>query len=153
MWVSTPHTEQTNGIHPRHIYSALMVCQTTGITHRRIRRASPLCLWSPGLAHSLNPYSLSIRYACTVVSDTDGDGSCHSVWCRIEYILIRPRPTDIFRIVCIQWSDIYIPLCSLCMYMSERLSTDSPGKLNNPLERHTWRLVLSFDLRSYRIQD
>ena len=37
------------------------------------------CLWSPGLAHSLNPYSLSIRCACTVVSGTDGDESCHSV--------------------------------------------------------------------------
>ena len=106
-----------NRIHPRHISSALMVCQSIGFTHRRIHRASPLvsghpvssirstrsvslcimhvhvrgietthifrfvgmsvnrihspsnpsclapCLWSPGLAHSLNPYSLSVHYA------------------------------------------------------------------------------------------
>ena len=48
------------------------------------------CLWSPCLAHSHTLYSLSVHYAYTLVSDTYGYGSCHSVWCHIEYILIHP---------------------------------------------------------------
>ena len=37
------------------------------------------CLWSPCLAHSHTLYSLSVHYAYTLVSDTYGYGSCHSV--------------------------------------------------------------------------
>ena len=48
---------------PRHISSALMVCQSIGFTHRRIRRASPLVSGRPvSPTHSTRTVSLSVMH-------------------------------------------------------------------------------------------
>ena len=49
--------------HPRHISSALVVCQSIGFTHRRIRRVSPLCSGHPvSPTHSTRTVSLSVMH-------------------------------------------------------------------------------------------
>ena len=50
---------QTNGIHSRHISSALVVCQTIGFTHRRIHRASPRVSGRP-VSHTHSPRTVSM---------------------------------------------------------------------------------------------
>ena len=52
-----------NRVHPRHISSALMVCQPFGFTHRRIHRASPRVSGHPvSPIHSARPVSLSVMH-------------------------------------------------------------------------------------------
>ena len=89
-YILSVHCTHVRGIETTHISSF------DGMSANRIHSPSnpsclAPCLWSPGLAHSLNPYSLSVHDACTLGSGTYGDGSCRSICCHIEYRLIHPN--------------------------------------------------------------
>ena len=116
----------------------LMVCQPIGFTHRRIHRASPRVSGRPvSHTHSTRTVSLSIMHV-----HVRGIETTHIA--RFEGMLANRihSPSN--------------PSCLAPCLWSPGLTHHSPCTVSlstmHAGERHTWRLVLPFDLRSYRIQ-
>ena len=114
--VSPTHSTRTASLSTMHVHvrgiETTHIARFDGMSANRIHSPSNTpclapCLWSPGLAHSLNPYSLSVHDACTLESDTHGDWSCRSICGHIEYRLIQP-------------SDRHL---SLCWHSKNQLTT------------------------------
>ena len=85
-------------IHPRHISSALMVCQSIGFTHRRIHRASPLYLTTRSRSFTHSVRSLCPLCMCMWERHNMGSlGKLHPVHTIHEALRIDP-PVGLIRI-------------------------------------------------------
>ena len=85
-------------VHPRHISSALMVCQSIGFTHRRIHRASPLYLTTRSRSFTHSVRSLCPLCMCMWERHNMGSlGKLHPVRTIQETLRIDP-PVRLIRI-------------------------------------------------------